>query len=379
MQSEPAESSIPITVADPSGGSGEKPTLRGGPVVHRPEYTVVVPITENLLDAGTGVNVRRLLRTSFALAADNDGRVSLLGIVTLDDESAVATVREYAQSEASVEGGSPELLGAVEDRQSQVARILEVAEELSANVPLSGSVRVVTDTAQGIIGVLDDGTEMAVLLLRGTGRNREWVFSRGTIDTILSKAGCDVFVENLGTDGGTNALYLPDIDDHTVAPLAETEAEEIDSVLLPVGTGPHSALAAEAARAVARSADASVTVLHVIDPADSDEPTVGADDLITFAEYVLGPDIDVETIVREEEDRTAAIVEEAQSHDFTSIGAPEQKSQLEQFVFGSVQETLADRSDVTVLMARDADDTMRSLYYRWKRGIDASEGNDGTE
>lgn len=61
-------------------------------------------------------------------------------------------------------------------------------------------------------------------------------------------------------------MYVPNIDEHTVDSLAESEAETIDSVLLLVGTGPHSELAAEAARAIAKAADAPVTVLHVVDP-----------------------------------------------------------------------------------------------------------------
>ena len=73
------------------------------------------------------------------------------------------------------------------------------------------------------------------------------------------------------------------------------------------------------------------------------------------------------------------LVQKAQSHDFTSIGAPEQKSRLERLVFDSVQETLTERSDVTVLMGRDSDQTMRSLYYRWKQGIEDSEGPDESE
>lgn len=123
----------------------------------------------------------------------------------------------------------------------------------------------------------------------------------------------------------------------------------------------------------------SVNVLHVIDSDASRETRADAKDLLKFAEYVLGSDVESETELREADDTTDVIVQEAQSHDFTSIGAPEQKSRLERLVFNSVQETLTERSDVTVLMGRDSDQTMRSLYYRWKRGMDAMEESDGAE
>ncbi|MFB6282594.1 MAG: universal stress protein [Halobacteria archaeon] len=220
---------------------------------------------------------------------------------------------------------------------------------------------------------------MAVLLLRGTSLDEGWFLSRSTIDAVLEQAECDVFVENLGTQSGDNALYIPDVDEHTVASLAESETETIESILLPVGTGPHSALAAEAARAVATAADAPVTVLHVIDADASGKAKSDATDLLKFAEYVLGPDVTVDTEIQEAADTTDIILEKAQKHDFTSIGAPEQQSRLESRVFESVQQTLTQRSDVTVLMARDSDRAMRSLYYRWKQGMDAMEDSNGSD
>ncbi|PSP45456.1 universal stress protein UspA, partial [Halobacteriales archaeon QH_6_66_25] len=67
------------------------------------------------------------------------------------------------------------------------------------------------------------------------------------------------------------------------------------------------------------------------------------------------------------------IIEEARNHDFTSIGSPEQKFRLRDLVFKPVQETLVGEKDVTVLMGRDVDRTMRSLYYRYTRAIENSD------
>ena len=61
---------------------------------------------------------------------------------------------------------------------------------------------------------------------------------------------------------------------------------------------------------------------------------------------------------------------------FTSIGSPERKFELRDLVFKPVQETLLGEKDVTVLMGRDADGTMRSLYYRYTRAMEDSDTNE---
>jgi len=379
MAADSTDSEVRIAVQDPPQDSETDRPVRSGPVIRSPEYTVAVPVTGELLNSETGINVRRLLQTAFALAEDNDGRVLLLGLATVDDEASLATVREHVETGESNTATSAPVLEFIDDQQSQMTSIVDTAQDLNPDVPVNSTLRVVTDTTRGVLEILGSGSGMAVLLLRGTSLDEGWFLSRSTVDAVLAEADCDVFVENLGTQGGTNAVYITDIDGHTVASLSESEAETIESVLLPVGAGAHSALAAEAARAVAKAADAPVTVLHVVDPDASGEAKADASDLLRFAEYVLGPDVTVNTEFQEATETTDVILEKAQTHDFTVIGAPEQQSRLERLVFEPVQETLTQRSDVTVLMARDSDQTMRSLYYRWKRGMDATEGTGGAE
>ena len=363
---------VPITVPEPSSESEVDSYGHDGEVIHQPDYTVVVPVVSDLFDSDTGINARRFLQTAIALADDNDGRVVLLGIAEIADETTTERVREYTQSD---DGDDEEqsVPAIVTERQTQLAGIVDVVGDIDRDVPVRALVRVVTDTTQGILAALDGGSETAVLLLRGTGFEEGWLLGKSTIDTVIDEAECDVFVENVGVREGAHALYVPDVDGHTVASLAESDAETIESILLPVGTGPHAALASEAARAVARAFDASVTVLHVISPDASGKERSDAKDLLTFAEYVLGPEVHSETELREASDPTDVIIEEAQNHDFTSIGSPEQKFRLRDLVFKPVQETLVGQRDVTVLMGRDVDRTMRSLYYRYTRAIESSD------
>ena len=367
------EATVPITVPRQSSESDEDSFGYDGEVIHHPDYSVVVPVVSDLFNSNTGVNARRFLQTAIALADDNDGQVVLLGIAAVDDETALEQIREYAKSDDE-RGGEEQLLPeVVTERQSQLAQVANVAEGISQDLPVRAVVRVVTDTTQGILDALGAGSETAVLLFRGTGFEERWLLGDNTVDTVVDEAECDVFVENVGVREGSHALYVPDVEGHTVAPLAESEAETIDSILLSVGTGPHSALAAEAARAVARTFDASVTVLHVIDPNASGKERSDAKDLLTFAEYILGPEITSETELREASDPTDIIIEEAQNHDFTSIGSPERKFRLRDLVFKPVQETLIGERDITVLMGRDSDRTTRSLYYRYTQAMENSD------
>ena len=367
-------SPVPITVPEPSAASEADSDGYDGGVINQPDYTIVVPVVSDLFDGSTGINARRFLQTATAMAADNDGHVVLLGIAEVADATTTEQVREYVRSD---DGDEEErsVPAIVTERRTQLARIVDVVGNTDRDVPVRALVRVVTDTTQGILAALDGGSGTAVLLLRGTGFEESRLLGKSTIDTVLDEAECDVFVENVGLrEGeGAHALYVPDTDGHTVASLAESDAETIESILLPVGTGPHAALASEAARAVARAFDASVAVLHVIPPDASRKERSDARDLLTFAEYVLGPEVHSETELREASDPTDVIIEEAQNHDFTSIGSPEQKFRLRDLVFEPVQETLVGEKDVTVLMGRDVDRTMRSLYYRYTRAIENSD------
>jgi nucleotide-binding universal stress UspA family protein len=365
-------STVPIAVPELSSRSEADPFGYDGQVIHQPDYTVIVPVASDLFDGDTGINARRFLQTAIALADDNDGHVVLLGIAEVADENTTEQVRTYARSDdrGDEERSVPEI---VTERRTQLAQIVDVVADIDRDVPVQASVRVVTDATRGILDALGSGSGTAVLLLRGTGFEASRLLGKSTIDTVIDEAECDVFVENVGIREETQALYVPDVDDHTVAPLAESDAETIESILLPVGTGPHAALASEAARAVARAHDASVTVLHVIQPDASGQTRSDARDLLTFAEYVLGPEVDSETELREASDPTDVIIEAAKDHDFTSIGSPEEKFGLRDLVFEPVQETLVGEPSLTVLMGRDVDRTMRSLYYRYTRAIENSD------
>ncbi|MGQ3330095.1 universal stress protein [Halorubrum sp. FL23] len=310
------------------------------------------------------------------MAADNDGRVLLLGFESVSSDTTLETVREHIQTGQSDDTDRPDTIDAVEKRRTQLAEMIDVAQELAPAPPITASLQVVRDVTSGILAVADRDGETTVLLLRGVGLGGDQLLNRSTVDAVLANAQCDVFVENTSTEGGEFPLYVLNTEDHAVTPLVDSEARPVDSILLPVSAGPHAALAAEAARAVARADDAPVTILHVI---SSDEARADGEDILKFADYVLGPNVETTTKIQTADTAVEAIANEATEHDFVSIGAPDQKSQVEQFVFGSLEETLSEQIEATILMARDADATMRSLYYRWKQGIESTDDNETSE
>jgi Universal stress protein family. len=378
MAEHTSSSAVPITVPQQTSGADTETYLRSGPLVDKPAYTVVVPITATLLDTSTGLNVNRLLQTAVALAADKEGRVLLLGIERITDEAALETVREYVDSGQQTAADAAAPIEGITDRRAKLAEMVAMAEELAPTVSISAAVRVLTDVTDGILATVDGESETAVLLLRGAGLDEGWLFNRSTIDTVVADADCDVFVENVGGQHGQQRLYIPAVDDHTVATLAAAESKTIDSILLPVESGPHSALAAEAARAVARENDAAITILQVIPSDASAEERSEGQDLLKFADYVVGSDVQITTKLQEATEPIEAIIETANDHDLVTIGASEQGSRLTQLVYDSVHDTLSAESEATILMARDADRIMRSLYYRWKRGIESLQADEET-
>jgi len=374
MSEESSSVDVPVRVVRTRQPDEEETTATTGGFdtgVHHPAYRLVVPIAGDLFDPGHGVNVRRLLQTAIAIAADNDGHVRLLGIAEVGDD---ATLADLEEGGVEVEtGASTALPDVVEQRRTQLRQVMEVVEALDPSVSVTAVVHAVADTKRGVLAAVDARPDTALLLLRGSALDRSWLFGRSLIDELLEEAECDIFVENVPVEASSRGLYVPDLQEHSVASLAETESESIDSVLLPVDDGPHSALAAEAARAIAVDAAVPVHVVHVLAPDASPSERSDAEELLSFAEYVLGADVECETSIREAEDRAEAIVEAATDHDVTVIGEPDRTTGLERLVFEPVGDQLAGQSDVTVVLCRDAAGTMRSLYYRWEQGMDAME------
>lgn len=208
---------------------------------------------------------------------------------------------------------------------------MDIAEE--AGVPVSGTVRLTRDPTDAILNTVEQRDSDGVLLgWGGSGSPRRDIVLGSTVDDVAREAAADVFVEKVGAGDG-----------------------EVDSILLPWADSTHAELAAGTAARVARSTGASIDVVRVA----GDEDREDAAEILTDAESVLEGKVaeldettlDFETRMVEAESVEDALVEEADDHDLTTLGAT-REGILQQFVFGSVPEAVAERVGATAIVCQ---------------------------
>jgi len=274
------------------------------------EYQIVVPVSNP-------ENVEQFMRTAIDLAQENDGEILVMSVVTVPQQTPIAEGRAF-----------------VDEKREVIDEAMSFAED--ENVPVSGTVRIGHDVSTAILNTLEQQSSDAVLLgWRGRGRRRDAVLG-SNVDAVVTGAPCDVFVEKIGADADGN----------------------VDSILVPAAGGPHGELAAEAARAVAHSENAPVTVFRVRSDGDA------GDDVLNNVTAALG-DVDVTVKEVEADDVADAIVEETANHDLTLIGAT-REGMLQQLVFGAIPEEVGRRAESTVLMAK-RNLGITSRLRRWLR------------
>jgi nucleotide-binding universal stress UspA family protein len=263
-------------------------------------------------------HVRQLVRTGGDLASHGSGTVRVVTVAAKPHDSPFSVFtddtirREFAAD-------SRELL----DRAVT-----------PSNVAVEREILVDRSATRGILRAVD-ACEASALVVgwRGRSRRTDAVFGT-TVDALVERAACDLYVERVGREAGT-----------------------VDAVLLPVAGGPHVRAAARAAKAIAARNDAPVSVLSVA------AEGVGRDAASRFVSEardelaaVPGPEIRIETAVRDAADVTDAVVAAAADHDVLVLGTTRQ-GRLRQRLLGSVPGRVVERTDATVILARDGDAT----------------------
>jgi len=286
----------------------ETPTVVTEHAAQEREYQIVVPVSNP-------ENVEQFMRTAVDLAQENDGEILVMSVVTVPQQTPIEEGRKFANEKREV---IDEAMAFAEDQ----------------DVPVSGTIRIGHDVSTAILNTLEQERSDAVLMgWRGRSRRRDAVLG-SNVDAVVTSAPCDVFVEKLGTkaDG------------------------DVDSILLPAAGGPHAELAATAARAIAHSEDAPVTLLRVVAPGEDEPP----EELLDDVRAALG-DVPVEVKTVTGDDVTDAIVEVANDHDLTLLGAT-REGLLQQLVFGAIPEEVGRRAESTVIMAKKNLDITSRLW-----------------
>jgi nucleotide-binding universal stress UspA family protein len=284
---------------------------------------------EVVVAVGNPDHVEQLVRTAGDLARVRNGGIRLVSVVVKSQDSPFEVFsdetirREYSG-----------------DRQALLDRATAAAP---ADVPVEADLVVARSVASGVLDAAADPAVEALLVgWHGPPRRSELVLGT-SVDRLLRRAPCDVYVERIGR-----------------------VADGVDGVLLPVAGGPHVRPAATAAAAIAAANEATVSVVTVVPPGTDDEAATGR---LTAAVEALsaapGPDIPVETVVRASDDVESALLETAAEGDVVVFGAT-RRSGLRDRLVGSVPRRVADRTDRTVVLARAADAAgpLASLFGR---------------
>lgn len=300
-----------------------KQITRIGTELPEGQYSLLVPVS-----AGTApANTERWLRTAAAITSERGG-----GLVVCY----VATFARQTPLDA-VPSDDPTLVAARET----ATECIEFAEEMG--VPAAGRIHLTHAESGSVLDAVEkyecDGVVLAV---EASGSQRRRLLGGATVEKVVARAECEVFVEKQAS--------------------GETPIRE---VLLAVSGGPHSGLAAQAARALALDADATVDVVHFLGEDAADERNEG-ENIIEAAEHVLSGVKRIETAVESTDKVAETIIARSDEYDVTVLGSPT-SGLLEQFVFGTVPDAVNQRTENAVVMAQD-DTGSTSLYDRWILG-----------
>lgn len=283
--------------------------------------------------------VEQLMRTARDVARDRDGEVLVVSVVVKPRDSPFAFFSEEVIKR--------EFAG---DRREILDRAVAMGED--ADVPVEGELLVASDLARALGRAVRE-FDCDALLVGWQERTRTDAVLGRNVDRLVRRAPADVLVEKIGPT-----------------------ANGVERVLLPAAPGANTELAAEVARAVARSNDARVDVLRVIPPdADADERrdaeafvadlAAGIQDRKDHGDHEDREDGDpgavpVETHIEEGDDVADALVEATATRDVTVLGATE-RGFLRRLVVGPTPERVANRARSTVIVTRRASGAQRGL------------------
>lgn len=298
-------------------------TVRFGTELADDQYRLLVPVTDDIAPE----TLTRHLQTAAAIASEYGGRLVVSYIVAFAQQTPL--------------DGVPDDHPVLTEAHEALTAVAEIAAE--TGVPVVGRIDLTHEATESVFHVITEYDCDGVILTVETGRSqRRRLLSGDLTEKVVARAECEVFVEKQAAD--------------------ETPIERI---LLAVSGGPHSGLAAKTARALAVDADARVDVVHFIpEDATADEREAG-ERIATAAEHALFS-VDRTVELERAEHIAEAIISRSDEYDITVLGSPT-GGLLSQFVFGTVPDSVNQRSENAVVMAQQATEST-SVYDRWIAG-----------
>ncbi|WEL16580.1 Amino acid transporter [Halorhabdus sp. SVX81] len=290
-----------------------------GDDVYRVVVSVANPDTE-----------RDLLRKAAASAHAHDGEAEIVAVNVIEVPDQTSLAQDLTFEEERV------------DRQQE---LLAAARDVAVDLDVGLRTRAIVgrDAASAVLDVVEDENADQVLLgWTGKRSRREHVLG-STIDPIVGHASCDVTLVKRGP-----------------------KPDECEDVMVLVGEGPHTPVAARrAAEYVASTEGASLTLLNIQPPAeegeDAVEPVEAGEALIEdVIERASVTETAYETRVVVDADTEEAIMDAAAAYDTICVGAT-RESAVSQALFGSLPEHLGTDLDRTVVVARGSERSPMSI------------------
>ncbi|GEM_PF-885342 len=274
-------------------------------------YTLVVAVA----DRG---NVEQLMRTAVDLAAGKDGEIEVVSVI---HKTPTSPFRLFSDQRIKSEFAT--------GHREAIDRATAAASE--ASVPVDGRLLIGTDVAGEILTAVEAADADALLLGWHDRPRASDVVLGTTVDPVIRRAPCDVFVERVGTT-----------------------ADGLESVLFPTVGGPHVEPATDLAEAVAAAEDATVTVVSYAPTGADERDRASAHEYVEAAARQL-TEVPVEAVVEESDDVGESVVVEAGEHDLVVLGATRERT-VRRRVVGSVAATVSRRADPPVVIAKGRSD-----------------------
>ena len=299
-------------------------TPRHGTKLSEGQYRLLVPTSTE----DTPEDAKLRLQTAAAIARERGG-----GLV-------IACITNFARQTPlnAIPADNPALVQAHE----VTAAFVETAGE--AGAPATGRIHLSHNESPLVLDAVEKYDCNGVLLTVEAGQSqRRRLLSGNTTEKVASRAECDVFVEKLAA-----------------------EDTPIQQILLAVSGGPHSDLAAKTAHAIASEVGARIDVVHFLGQNATHAEQEDGEQIIEAAENTLFGDGQVETTLEQTDHVAKAIIDRSDEYDVTVLGSPT-SGLLEQFVFGTVPDSVTQQSKNAVVMAQH-DTGSTSVYDRWIAG-----------
>jgi len=347
--------SIPVQHHD--GASKTSSIAVHGPISSQ-SYDILVPLPDAKAVEYEGLDILRLLRTPLAIAEDRDGSVTVASIVTAPSEINLDTA-----SDASFPAEMSRVIDVARDR---VATVVDAVADRHEDVPVSGKV-IVGHVPDDVLTGYTTGDRYDGVFFAQTRGSAQALWDQSVISAVLETATCAVYHETLGTETDLSAATAQ-AEMHGNGSLPKADSA---SILLAVGTGPHSVLGAETARALGSTYGANVHALHLFESTDPERLRRGRKAL-DLAEYVLSDLPDAECESRETDDVAADLLRESEKYDVAILGAPTKDPLLDRLLGRSVPDQLEPQPTTSILTVRQPSDALDSVYYRWKRATEGT-------